>query len=148
MNELTQLRAGKPLVTGNVTLVPIERTSIQSDNGSEFLREFHKLRNETNTTHYFTYPRCPKQNGRVERLIQTSEYEYWDYQDDLIPELDYLREKTWEWNVIYNTYRPHQSLGYKTPLEFYQKWLEDNPRECVKIKDKLDVFIKEKVYCM
>jgi len=38
--------------------------------------------------HFFTDPHCPKQNGRVERLHQTAEYEYFNYQYDLLDDLD------------------------------------------------------------
>ena len=27
------------------------------------------------------------------------------------------------WNQVYDTIRPHQALGYKTPDQFYQDWL-------------------------
>ena len=26
------------------------------------------------------------------------------------------------WNQVYDTIRPHQALGYKTPDQFYQDW--------------------------
>jgi len=26
------------------------------------------------------------------------------------------------WNQVYETVRPHQALGYKTPEQFYQGW--------------------------
>lgn len=110
------------------------RLDIQSDNGGEFLKKFHQLCEEQKITHYFTYPRCPKQNGRVERLNQTSEYEYWDYQDDLIPELPHLRDKATEWNHIYNNIRPHQSLNYKTPSYFFNEWVKTNPKQYDRIR--------------
>ena len=31
------------------------------------------------------------------------------------------------WNRVYETVRPHQALGYKTPDEFYQDWLKTHP---------------------
>jgi len=31
-----------------------------------------------------------------------------------------------EWNRVYNYVRPHQSLKYLTPHEFYQRWLKEH----------------------
>jgi len=95
---------------------PIE--AINTDNGSEYLLNFHKLITDLGVTHYFTYPNTPKMNARVERLIQTIIYEFLNLQDDLIPEISYLRRKCNEFNYKYNYQRFHQSLGYQTPAEY------------------------------
>ena len=31
------------------------------------------------------------------------------------------------WNQVYETMRPHQALGYRTPDQFYQDWLKAHP---------------------
>jgi hypothetical protein len=31
-----------------------------------------------------------------------------------------------DWREEYNTYRPHQSLGYLTPVEFARRWRKEN----------------------
>ncbi len=48
---------------------------IQTDNGSEFLGEFHKYLEDIGIEHYYSYPRSPKTNAYVERLIRTIEEE-------------------------------------------------------------------------
>lgn len=35
-----------------------------------------------------------------------------------------LREKLLQWELIYNTVRPHQALGYLTPQQFLQCYRE------------------------
>jgi transposase InsO family protein len=95
---------------------PIE--AINTDNGSEYLLNFHKLITDLGITHYFTYPNTPKMNARVERLIQTLIYEFLNLQDDLIPEIEAVRKKCREFNYRYNYQRFHQTLGYKTPAEY------------------------------
>ncbi len=30
-----------------------------------------------------------------------------------------------EWNFVYNHVRPHQGLGYLTPMEFLAQWMEE-----------------------
>jgi len=95
---------------------PIE--AINTDNGSEYLLHFHKEIEEWGIPHYFTDPHCPKQNGRVERFHQTAEYEYFNYQEDLIDELDEINKHCMLFNQKYNTKRFHRALGYKTPYEY------------------------------
>jgi transposase InsO family protein len=100
---------------------PIE--AINTDNGSEYLLNFHKLITDTGIPHYFSYPNTPKMNARVERLIQTLIYEFLNLQDDLIPEISYLRRKCKEFNYKYNYQRFHQSLDYQTPAEYVNNLL-------------------------
>ncbi len=96
---------------------PFPIHAVNTDNGSEYLLEFHKELEKWGIPHYFTNPHCPKQNGRVERLHQTAEYEYFNYQYDLLDNLEMINQKCMEFCTKYNTKRFHRSLGYKTPLE-------------------------------
>jgi len=96
---------------------PFPITAINTDNGSEYLKDFHQEIVNWNIPHYFTDPYCPKQNGRVERFHQTVEYEYFNYQGDMLDNLALIRERCREFNEKYNTERFHQALGYKTPYE-------------------------------
>lgn len=97
---------------------PFEIQAINTDNGSEYLLEFHKEVTSWGIPHYFTDPHCPKQNGRVERLHQTAEYEYFNYQYDLLDDLDMINQHCMAFNTKYNTKRFHRSLSYKTPAEY------------------------------
>lgn len=103
---------------------PFPMQAINTDNGSEYLLNFHKELEDWGITHFFTNPHCPKQNGRVERFHQTVEYEYLNYQD-LYPDLELVRTHCMLFNEKYNKKRYHRSLGYKTPyqvvLEYQQK---------------------------
>lgn len=103
---------------------PFSIQAINTDNGSEYLLEFHKEITSWGIPHFFTDPHCPKQNGRVERFHQTAEYEYFNYQDDLLDDLGMINQKCMEFNIKYNTKRFHRSLGYKTPLEVVIKYLQ------------------------
>lgn len=104
---------------------PFVIQAVNTDNGSEYLLYFHQeLEREWKIPHYFTDPHCPKQNGRVERFHQTAEYEYFNYQDDLLDDLVMINERCMQFNEKYNTKRYHQSLKYKTPQQVvleYQK---------------------------
>ncbi len=102
---------------------PFTIQAINTDNGSEYLLNFHKEIESWGIPHYFTDPHCPKQNGRVERFHQTAEYEYMNYQD-LFPDISLLREHCMTFNTKYNTKRYHRSLGYKTPEKVVLEYLQ------------------------
>jgi transposase InsO family protein len=110
--------SGKDFIRRVRDYFPFPIQAINTDNGSEYLLEFHKEIISWGIPHFFTDPHCPKQNGRVERLHQTAEYEYFNYQYDLLDDLDMINLKCVEFCTKYNTKRFHRSLGYKTPGEY------------------------------
>jgi transposase len=97
---------------------PFKVEAVNTDNGSEYLLNFHKACQEENIMHYFTYPYTPKMNGRAERIIKTVIYEHFNYQYDLLPNLDEINRHCDFYNTKYNTRRFHQRLSYKTPQEY------------------------------
>jgi transposase InsO family protein len=107
---------------------PFPIQAVNTDNGSEYLLNFHKEVEEWGIPHFFTNPRCPKQNGRVERFHQTVEYEYLNYQN-LYPGLELLREQCLLFNEKYNYKRYHRSLGYKKPGEYVNMLLQQQKGE-------------------
>lgn len=104
--------------------MPFSVLALQTDNGSEFLKHFDKATEEELITHYFSHPYCPKENAFVERKIQTTKQELWAFREAYT--VKDLNELVDEWNYTYNYVRPHQSLGYLTPMEFLNSWMEDS----------------------
>jgi transposase InsO family protein len=68
-------------------------------------------------------------NGRVERLIQTVEYEFFNWQDDLLPELEEINRRCSIFNDKYNNRRFHQAINYQTPQEYVTKYLNQQRGE-------------------
>ena len=69
--------------------------------------------------HYFSYPRCPKINGHIERYNRTLQEEFlYSHQDLLLTDLPLFGRRLADWLIFYNAERPHQALGLKSPLEF------------------------------
>lgn len=99
-------------------LFPFPIEGYQTDNGSEFLKEFHAWIEDNHRNHYFTYAYTPQMNGRVERVIKTDTEEFWDFQDP-DANLDELNKLAREWDFVYNHIRPHQALDDKTPMQYY-----------------------------
>lgn len=100
---------------------PFAVRAIQTDNGSEFAHLFDDACEAAGIPHYRSYPRCPKQNAFVERVIKTAIDEFYLFNEtpvDLAAHVAALAE----FDLDYNEVRPHQSLGYLTPMEYHAKW--------------------------
>lgn len=95
--------------------MPVPVQAIQVDGGPEFMADFEAACQARGIALYVLPPRSPKLNGRVERLNGTVRREFWEcYDGDLdLPPLQHAL-RTWEHQ--YNHERPHQALGYATPL--------------------------------
>lgn len=111
---------GKDFLISLLLAFPFKVETIQTDNGHEFLLYFHKECVRRGITHFFSRPRTPTDNTMVERIIQTTEYELWLFDETIIPDTIYLNKRISAWFGRYNAYRPHQSLNYLTPMEYYQ----------------------------
>lgn len=100
---------------------PFPVRTIQTDNGSEFLKEFHVYCERRKIPHYFIYPRCPKQNSYVEISHGADEREF--YQQGIISSAcDTMHRRIKKWEHVWNTIRPHEALGYLTPMEYLHTW--------------------------
>lgn len=106
---------------------PFTIKAVQSDNGSEFLGDFHSQLKQESTLHYFSYPATPKMNSRVERMIRTTREELWN-QGHLLGDLEDLNKSLNQWLKIYNNQRPHQALDYQTPMQYYQNLKKEATR--------------------
>lgn len=95
--------------------------TIQTDNGSEFKKYFEKAAKEAGIIHLFTYPKHPKTNGFVERLNWTVQDEFLFNKEDLLLYPEEFKRELQSWLEYYNKTRPHQSLDYLTPYQYYLK---------------------------
>ena len=97
-----------------VARMPAPVRAIQVDGGSGFMAGFETACRDRGIALYVLPPRRPTRNGRVERLNGTARREFWEcYEGEL--DLPSLQAALREWEVTYNTVRPHQALGYRTP---------------------------------
>lgn len=96
---------------------PYPVTAIQIDGGSEFKGEFEQECKKRGIRLFVLPPRSPKLNGCVERSNRTHTEEFYEVNDFSL-DLKELNQQLLEWEKIYNTVRPHQALGYLTPLEY------------------------------
>jgi transposase InsO family protein len=108
--------------------MPFPVRAIQVDGGSEFKAEFERACQERGIRLFVLPPRSPKLNGCVERAQRTHREEFYQTLDPPAS-IEELRQKLRAWETVYNMQRPHQALGYQTPLAFYQQWLATHARE-------------------
>jgi putative transposase len=100
--------------------MPFPVKAIQVDGGSEFQAVFEELCQQRGIRLFVLPPRSPKLNGGVERAHRTHTEEFYEVTDSSF-DLAEIRQELLEWETTYNTIRPHQALGYLTPLEFLQQ---------------------------
>ena len=106
-------------------LIDAKIANVQTDNGSEFYDEFEKALDSLEISHWFSRPRTPKDNSICERFNQTLEYE-WLNDGNFTPEISRFNKNLTEWLVEYNFRRPHETLDYKTPFEYFEDTLQSN----------------------
>lgn len=99
---------------------PFRIKTVQTDNGSPFLKEFEEKCRKLCLPHYFIYPRSPKQNSYVEASHGADEREFYG-QGNAWSLLPVMQRKIEEWERTWNTVRPHEALGQLTPAEYLAK---------------------------
>ena len=97
--------------------MPFSVRALQVDGGSEFAAEFEQACQQRGLHLFVLPPRSPKLNGSVERANRTHTEEFYQVHPCSL-EMKKLNRELRQWEKIYNTVRPHQSLGYLTPSQF------------------------------
>ena len=108
--------------------IPFRVKAIQVDGGSEFMAEFEEGCRGRGIKLFVLPPRSPKLNGAVERANRTHTEEFYHW-SEAPPTVRELGAELREWERIYNTVRPHQALGQRTPKEFLDRWNQDHQRK-------------------
>lgn len=87
------------------------------DNGSEFGKYFQETCQTLGIEQYWNRVKTPKDNPDCERFNQTLQNEFLSlgnfHSNPLI-----FNQKLTEWLIEYNFNRPHETLDYKTPIDF------------------------------
>ncbi|MBI2025187.1 transposase [Candidatus Kaiserbacteria bacterium] len=100
-----------------IHVCPFLIDELQTDNGSEFAKNFELACITLGLTHFNTYPRSPKMNAFIERFNRTISEDFIMLNRLLLRDnIDAFNEKLVGWLLWYNTERPHESLGMLSPL--------------------------------
>jgi putative transposase len=100
--------------------MPFPIRAVQVDGGSEFAAEFEQACQKRRLHLFVLPPRSPKLNGAVERANRTHSEEFYQVTPCSL-QMKKLNRELRHWENIYNTVRPHQSLGYLTPQQFLRQ---------------------------
>lgn len=100
--------------------MPFAVKAIQVDGGSEFQAGFEQTCAARGVRLFVLPPHSPKLNGHVERAQRTHKEEFYAYYDGAL-DLGNLNQALRRWERVYNTVRPHHSLGRRTPAQYLQE---------------------------
>jgi transposase InsO family protein len=92
---------------------------VVSDNGPAYksLDWLRFFAGRSELTHVRTRHRAPETNGVVERFVQTLKYEHL-YRIEISDVLE-LQAEVDAFRQLYNTWRPHETLGQTPPIGHY-----------------------------
>jgi hypothetical protein len=99
--------------------------NIQTDNGQENHRHFITHLEKQGITQFFNYPRSPKMNAFIEKYNHTVQAECIEYHTYLLRQGNQAQfnHNLEEWNNWYNQQRPHTSLQYLSPMQYFREQL-------------------------
>jgi transposase len=120
---------------------PFKVACENTDNGSENNGTFRAQLQEDDVFHFYSNIGTPTDNPRVERSHLTDELEFYQ-KGGLKKTFEEQKQALAEWEYFYNWKRPHQALGYLTPMEFYELWKE-KPEEAYEITRKYQAYLKK-----
>ncbi len=113
-------RNGAKFLEKCMAAFPFPLRTIQTDNGSEFLKEFDRLCEKLHIPHYFIYPRRKEQNSYVERSHGSDEQEFYQ-RGNVWQDRAKMNAELEAWQDVWNTIRPHEALDYKTPHVYFEE---------------------------
>ena len=119
---------------------PFPVASINTDSGGENGGQFAQTLTDEQVIQFFSRIGTPTDNPRVERSHLTDEIEFYQ-QGSICRTLPQQRQALKAWEKTYNYERPHQALGYLTPMEFYHLW-KQSPKEACRIKDRYQAYLR------
>jgi transposase InsO family protein len=98
-----------------VRAFPFAIRKIQTDHGAEFPFAFVLAVERRGIRHRYIRPRCPEQNGKVERSHRIDHEEFWSRQG--FESFEVAAAALREWERVYNEQRFSMALNGRTPAE-------------------------------
>ncbi|MCL5435439.1 MAG: integrase core domain-containing protein [Patescibacteria group bacterium] len=94
---------------------------MHQDNGGEFQGAFERACETLGILQIYSRPHTPKDNPSLEKFNATIQREWLALSEVGLDDVNEANKDLTKWLMKYNSYRPHQALDYKTPLEYAQE---------------------------
>jgi transposase InsO family protein len=125
-SQLTQLTRQNITDQNQKEKHQIKIKKVQTDNGQENHKHFINHLDKQGIEHFWNYPRSPKSNAYIEKFNHTIQAECIEWN------LHYLRhnqqtqftQNLTNFLSFYNHQRPHTSLQYLSPLQYFNQQLQ------------------------
>jgi len=108
---------------------PFDIKRVQTDNGQEFGKYFRDYAAQNNIVQFFNYPRCPKSNAHIERFNRTIQEQYVEWHKDELVDTRGFNPGLMRYLIWYNTEKPHQGIGKRTPMQCVLDDLNLSPKK-------------------
>jgi len=109
------VRSSLDFVAEIIRTFPFPIRKIQTDHGAEFPFTFVLAVERRGIRHRYIRPRCPEQNGKVERSHRIDQEEFWSRQG--FENFETAATELREWERVYNEQRFSMALNGRTPAE-------------------------------
>ena len=119
--------------------LPFNIACENTDNGSENKYKFREELQKENIFQFYSNSGTPTDNPRVERSHLTDDLEFYQ-KGGLKKTFEEQKTTLMDWEYFYNFKRPHQALGYLTPMEYFALWKTDR-KEAERIKDTYQKYL-------
>jgi len=120
--------------------LPFKIATANTDSGHENGKDFSEELNKDDVVHFYSRTSTPTDNPRVERSHLTDEKEFYQRQN-ICSGFKEQKQALKKWEHTYNFIRPHQALGYLTPMEFFHLW-KKNPEKAFQITEKWQNYLR------
>lgn len=115
-------------------LLDYELWNTGHDRGSEFHKHFQRAIEELGLSDWWSRPRTPTDNPFNECFNGTLRREFIEM-GHLTDDVERFNRELLAWLIEYNFVRPHQSLGYDTPWEYYSNAARVSPMYSSRARD-------------
>ncbi len=94
---------------------------MHQDNGSEFKGAFERTCKTLGILQIYSRPYTPKDNPALENFNGTIQREWLALSKVGLDDIEEANKDLTTWLIKFNSYRPHETLDYKTPLVYAQE---------------------------
>ncbi|MGH7245580.1 MAG: integrase core domain-containing protein, partial [Candidatus Levyibacteriota bacterium] len=97
--------------------MPVKIVYVQTDNGLEYQKHFHKACEDLSIVHYHIHKSSPNENAVIERSFRVDQEEFYFRLKKQPKDINDLNQKFQQFLQYYNTERPHLGIDLMTPKE-------------------------------